>query len=88
MFLDDTACNLASLNLVKFYDDDTGRFDIETYEHAIRIWTIVLEISVTMAHFPAKPIAQGSYDVRRDGECPRTVPEVVGERGVDAASDP
>lgn len=67
MFLDDTACNLASLNLVKFYDDDTGRFDIETYEHAIRIWTIVLEISVTMAHFPAKPIAQGSYDYRTLG---------------------
>ena len=67
MFLDDTACNLASLNLVKFYDDETGRFDIESYEHAIRIWTIVLEISVTMAHFPAKPIAQGSYDYRTLG---------------------
>ena len=67
LFLDDTACNLASLNLVKFYDDETGRFDIETYEHAIRIWTIVLEISVTMAHFPAKPIAQGSYDYRTLG---------------------
>jgi ribonucleoside-diphosphate reductase alpha chain len=67
MFLDDTACNLASLNLVTFYDDATGRFDIETYEHAIRLWTIVLEISVTMAHFPSKPIAQGSYDYRTLG---------------------
>ncbi len=67
MFVDDTACNLASLNLVTFYDDATGRFDIETYEHAIRLWTIVLEISVTMAHFPSKPIAQGSYDYRTLG---------------------
>jgi ribonucleoside-diphosphate reductase alpha chain len=67
MFLDDTACNLASLNLVTFYDDETGRFDIETYQHAIRLWTIVLEISVTMAHFPSRPIAQGSYDYRTLG---------------------
>jgi ribonucleoside-diphosphate reductase alpha chain len=67
VFLDDTACNLASLNLVTFYDDETGRFDIETYEHAIRLWTIVLEISVTMAHFPSKAIAQGSYDYRTLG---------------------
>jgi ribonucleoside-diphosphate reductase alpha chain len=67
MFIDDTACNLASLNLVTFYDDETGRFDIETYEHAIRLWTIVLEISVTMAHFPSRQIAQGSYDYRTLG---------------------
>src|SRR3970282_245986 len=50
-FLDDTACNLASLNLVTFYDDATGAFDIEGYRHAIRLWTVVLEISVAMAHF-------------------------------------
>jgi ribonucleoside-diphosphate reductase alpha chain len=67
MFLDNTACNLASLNLVSFYDDDTGNFNIEAYRHAIRLWTIVLEISVTMAHFPSKEIAQGSYDYRTLG---------------------
>ena len=67
MFLDDTACNLASINLVAFLDDDTGAFDIEGYLHAIRLWTIVLEISVTMAHFPSKPIARGSYDYRSLG---------------------
>jgi ribonucleoside-diphosphate reductase alpha chain len=67
MFLDNTACNLASLNLVSFYDDDTGNFNIEAYKHAIRLWTIVLEISVTMAHFPSKEIAQGSYDYRTLG---------------------
>ena len=67
MFLDDTACNLASLNLVKFYDDQTEVFDVETYQHAIRLWTIVLEISVAMAHFPSMEIAQGSYDYRTLG---------------------
>jgi ribonucleoside-diphosphate reductase alpha chain len=67
MFLDNTACNLASLNLVKFYDADTGAYDLEAYRHAIRIWTVVLEISVTMAHFPSEEIAQGSYDYRTLG---------------------
>jgi ribonucleoside-diphosphate reductase alpha chain len=66
-FLDDTACNLASLNLVTFYDDATGAFDIEGYRHAIRLWTVVLEISVAMSHFPSKQIAQGSYDYRTLG---------------------
>ncbi len=67
MFLDNTACNLASLNLVSFYDDRTGVFNIDDYLHAIRLWTIVLEISVTMAHFPSRAIAQGSYDYRTLG---------------------
>ena len=67
MFLDNTACNLASLNLVAFYDDRTGVFDIDSYLHAIRLWTIVLEISVAMAHFPSQAIAQGSYDYRTLG---------------------
>ena len=57
----------ASINLVKFYDDETARFDAEGYEHAIRLWTITLEISVTMAHFPSREIAQGSYDYRTLG---------------------
>jgi ribonucleoside-diphosphate reductase alpha chain len=67
MFLDNTACNLASLNLVKFYDDESQTFDIEGYKHAARLWTMVLEISVTMAHFPSREIAQGSYDYRTLG---------------------
>ncbi len=66
MFLDDTACNLASLNLVRFMNED-GSFDIDSYQHAIRLWTMVLEISVTMAHFPSASIAQGSYDYRTLG---------------------
>lgn len=64
VYLNDTACNLASINLVPFHDDETGAFDVEAYQHAIRIWTIVLEISVAMAHFPSPEIAQGSYDYR------------------------
>ncbi|MGH8915099.1 MAG: LAGLIDADG family homing endonuclease, partial [Acidimicrobiia bacterium] len=67
MFLDDTACNLASINLVRFHDDATGVFDIEGYQHAVRLWTVVLEISVAMAHFPSPEIAQGSYDYRTLG---------------------
>ncbi len=67
MFLDNTACNLASLNLGQFYDDAKGVFDLDAYRHAIRLWTIVLEVSVTMAQFPSKDIAQGSYDYRTLG---------------------
>ncbi|MBS1715091.1 MAG: adenosylcobalamin-dependent ribonucleoside-diphosphate reductase [Armatimonadetes bacterium] len=67
MFLDDTACNLASINLCTLYDPKTGRFDIEAYRHAIRLWTVVLEISVLMAQFPSKEIAQLSYDFRTLG---------------------
>lgn len=67
MFLDDTACNLASLNLVKFYNDDTEVFDVNAYRHATRIWTIVLEISVLMAQYPSKEIAQLSYEFRTLG---------------------
>ncbi len=67
MFLDDTACNLASLNLVKFYDSGSKKFQIESFRHATRLWTIVLEISVLMAQFPSKEIAQLSYDFRTLG---------------------
>jgi ribonucleoside-diphosphate reductase alpha chain len=67
MFLDDTACNLASLNLMTFYDEHTGEIRIEELRHAIRLWTIVLEISVLMAQFPAKEIARKSFDFRTLG---------------------
>jgi ribonucleoside-diphosphate reductase alpha chain len=66
MFLDDTACNLASINLIKYIDED-GKFDIESFEHTIRLLTIVLEISVMMAQYPSKTIAQKSYDFRTLG---------------------
>ena len=65
MFLDDTACNLASMNLLTFYKG--GRFDAEAYMHATRLWTMTLEISVTMAQFPSREIAQRSYDFRTLG---------------------
>lgn len=67
MFLDDTACNLASANLLTLYDTQTRRFDIEAYEHLCRLWTVVLEISVMMAQFPSKPIAELSYEYRTLG---------------------
>ena len=65
MFLDDTACNLASMNLLTFLHD--GTFDADAYVHATRLWTITLEISVMMAQFPSKEIAQRSYDFRTLG---------------------
>lgn len=66
MFLDDTACNLASLNLLQFRDAEK-RFDVESYEHAVRLWTVVLEISVLMAQFPSRRIAELSYEYRTLG---------------------
>ncbi len=66
-FLDDTACNLASLNLITFFNTATGKFDGEAYRHAVRIWTIILEISVYMAQFPSRSVAQKSYDFRTLG---------------------
>ncbi|RMH45375.1 MAG: vitamin B12-dependent ribonucleotide reductase, partial [Alphaproteobacteria bacterium] len=65
MFLDDTACNLASLNLLQFLKD--GEFDAAAYVHATRLWTLTLEISVLMAQFPSKEIARLSYDFRTLG---------------------
>jgi ribonucleoside-diphosphate reductase alpha chain len=67
MFLDDTACNLASLNLLAFRDRGGGILDVKAFAHACRLWTIVLEISVTMAQFPSKEIAQLSYEYRTLG---------------------
>ena len=67
MFLDDTACNLASLNLMQFLDPETKVFDIVAYEHAVRLWTLTLEISVAMAQFPSKEIARLSYEYRTLG---------------------
>ena len=78
MFLDDTACNLASLNLLSFHTPTnpsrtsgeglkSGIYDVEGYEHAVRLWTIVLEISVLMAQFPSREIAQRSYEFRTLG---------------------
>ncbi len=67
MFLDDTACNLASLNLIKFFNSDSRKFEVEKFRHASRIWTIVLEISVLMAQFPSREIAELSYKYRTLG---------------------
>jgi ribonucleoside-diphosphate reductase alpha chain len=65
--VDDTACNLASLNLVKFYDDTKATFDTEAFEFAARLWTITLEIQVVMSHYPARVIAEKSFQHRTLG---------------------
>ena len=67
MFLDDTACNLASINLAHFYNADSGVFNVDAFKHACRLWTITLEISVLMAQFPSKEIAELSYTFRTLG---------------------
>ena len=67
MFLDDTACNLASINLLHYYDLDTHTFEIEDFKHSVRLWTTTLEISVLMAQFPSESIARGSFDYRTLG---------------------
>jgi ribonucleoside-diphosphate reductase alpha chain len=67
MFLDDTACNLASLNLMRFLDSQARRFEVDSFRHATRIWSVVLDISVQMAQFPSKEIALRSWDYRTLG---------------------
>ncbi|MGH7171449.1 MAG: LAGLIDADG family homing endonuclease, partial [Gemmataceae bacterium] len=60
-------CNLASLNLLRFYDENTGHFDVDSFRHATRLWTLILEISVYMAQFPSVSVARKSYDFRTLG---------------------
>ncbi|MFA6588490.1 MAG: vitamin B12-dependent ribonucleotide reductase [Patescibacteria group bacterium] len=67
MFLDDTACNLASINLSKYLNDETGVFDLDSLKHSIKLWTITLEISVLMAQFPGKEMARKSFEFRTLG---------------------
>lgn len=67
MFLDDTACNLASLNLIHFIDEASGRMKVTELQHASALWAVVLEISVLMAHFPSREIARLSYEFRTLG---------------------
>ena len=63
LFLDDTACNLASINLMKMRHDD-GSFDIEGYRHANRVFFLAQEILVSLASYPTDKIARNSEDYR------------------------
>jgi ribonucleoside-diphosphate reductase alpha chain len=67
MFLDNTACNLASVNLRRFFNEDDNTFNVSGFEHTCRLWTVVLEVSVLMAQFPSQEVAQLSYDYRTLG---------------------
>ena len=67
MFLDNTACNLASANLMKFFNPADNSFDVKGFEYTCRLWTTVLEISVLMAQFPSKEVAELSYEYRTLG---------------------
>ena len=67
MFLDNTACNLASINLRKFFNESDNSFDVDGFEYTTRLWQTVLEVSILMAQFPSKEVAQLSYDYRTTG---------------------
>lgn len=86
-FLDDTACNLASINLIKFYNPETFTIDVEKLKHASHLWTIVLEISVLMAQFPTKEIAQRSYDYRTLGLGYANLGTVLMQMGIPYSSE-
>ena len=87
LFLDNTACNLASLNLIKFVDVESGQVDIAAYRHAIRLWTVVLEISVMMAGYPSEEIARRSFDFRTLGLGYANIGTVLMIRGLPYDSD-
>jgi ribonucleoside-diphosphate reductase alpha chain len=87
MFLDNTACNLASLNMIKFVNVENGELNIEAYRHATRLWTVVLEISVLMAQFPSREIARLSYDFRTLGLGYANLGTVLMLRGLPYDSD-
>ena len=86
MFLDDTACNLASLNLAQFFTPE-GEFELEHFRHAVRIWTIVLEISVLMASFPSRSIAEKSYQFRTLGLGYANLGTILMRQGIPYDSD-
>lgn len=87
MFLDDTACNLASLNILKFFDRKNDTFDVNAFKHAARLWTIVLEISVLMAQFPSKEVAMNSYQYRTLGLGFANIGSMLMSAGVSYDSD-
>ncbi len=66
VFIDDTACNLASLNLVKFMND-RSEFDAQQFADAARMWTTTLEISVAMGQMPSRTIAEKNHGYRTLG---------------------
>jgi ribonucleoside-diphosphate reductase alpha chain len=64
MFLDDSACNLSSVNLTKFLGEDGESFDVEGYRHACRVFFMAQEILVDLSSYPTQNIAKNSHDYR------------------------
>ncbi len=87
MFLDDTACNLASINLGTLFNDETGEFDIEGFKHATRLWTLILEISVLMAQLPSKEVALKTFKYRTLGLGYANIGSVLMRMGIPYDSD-
>lgn len=66
-FLDNTACNLASINVFKFYDNKKRSFDIDGYTHLVCLIQMILEASIYWGHFPTEAVAEKSYFFRTTG---------------------
>ncbi|MFO1520404.1 MAG: vitamin B12-dependent ribonucleotide reductase [bacterium] len=86
MFLDDSACNLASINLAKYLRPD-GSFDVEGYRHAIRIFFVAQEILVDFASYPTLDIARNSHDYRPLGLGYANLGSVLMQLGIPYDSD-
>jgi hypothetical protein len=86
MFLDDSACNLASLNLMRFRRAD-GEFDIETFRHAIEVTIAAMEIWVDNASYPTEPIRRNSHDYRPLGLGYANLGALLMSRGLSYDSD-
>ena len=67
LWFNETACNLASINLVKFYDSDNNVFDVESFRKSIDVWQTALDITVSMAQYPARDICEKSMQYRTTG---------------------
>jgi ribonucleoside-diphosphate reductase alpha chain len=86
-FLDDTSCNLASINILRFYDVETGQFDLEGYEHLITLVQLVLEASIHWGHFPTEDIARKSWMFRSTGLGLANLASLLMEMGLPYDSD-
>lgn len=67
LFLDDTGCNLASINLLKFWDQDKKQFDTENFRKTVRLVISILDISIDIAQYPTREICEKTMEFRTLG---------------------
>jgi ribonucleoside-diphosphate reductase alpha chain len=86
MHVDNSSCNLASLNLMKFVEE-SNRFDVEAFKHAVEIMYLAQEISVGFASYPTERIAQNSHDMRQLGQGIANIGALLMTQGLPYDSD-